>query len=251
MRESGALEERRAGRGPGAGRLAGSSRRLVAPAAALLAAVALLAVLPAAAHHLGTWSPRDNAVSANFKQIKFALQAGRFDVARRLYDQGIIRRELTAAAPRLPRGLDASIRAALDVRDVATAERGLAVFFAVLIRDLALEADRRLAEPGETPEARAADARRFLEAIWRYWNLVDFTVTSHDARAAAAVRLAIDEAQGYAGGAPAPAAANPCAGTRPPGPATDPGRLRPPLRRVADVLTGVIEAFPTRVRRDP
>jgi hypothetical protein len=80
---------------------------------------------------------------------------------------------------------------------------------------------------------------------------VDFTVTTHDARAAAAVRLALDEAEGSAASAAAPAAANPCAGARPPGSAADPGRLRPPLRRIADVLTGVIEAFPTRARRDP
>ena len=40
---------------------------------------------PAAAHHVGVYVPRDNEVSANFKQIKFALQARKLDVALRLF----------------------------------------------------------------------------------------------------------------------------------------------------------------------
>ena len=57
-----------------------------APALALL--LAMLTVAPAAAHHTGTYTPRDNAITTNFKQLKFSVQAGKFDVARRLFDEG-------------------------------------------------------------------------------------------------------------------------------------------------------------------
>jgi hypothetical protein len=53
-----------------------------------LAGAALLASLAAgsaAAHHTGVYTPKDNAVTTNFKQIKFSVEARKFDVARRLY----------------------------------------------------------------------------------------------------------------------------------------------------------------------
>jgi hypothetical protein len=211
--------------------LAGGLGRAATAGLAGLAAVlaALLGVAgPAAAHHVGAWSPRDNEISANFKQLKFSIQAGRFEVARRLYETGALRRELQARAARLPAGLDTHIARALARGDGRTAEDGLMVFFAALIRDLALEAERRLGETAESAEARAAAARRFLEAIWRYYNLVDFAVTQRDARAATTVRLAFDEAETLAKG-PAPE------------------RLREPLGRIARALAGVIAtSAPTR-----
>ena len=33
----------------------------------------LLAAAPAAGHHVGAYVPRDNEVSANFKQLKFSI----------------------------------------------------------------------------------------------------------------------------------------------------------------------------------
>jgi hypothetical protein len=195
---------------------------------------------------VGAWSPRDNEISANFKQVKFALQARRFDVARRLYDTGALRRELRARAERVPRGLDEAIRAALGAGDAAGVEQGLMVFFLVLVRDLALEADRQLADAGESAEARLLAGRRFLEAIWRYYNLVDFTVSQRDPRASAAMRLAFDEADTYARGTAAPAAVNPCAGPRSSRPApAEPERLRGAIQKIARIVTGVIEASST------
>src|SRR5262249_61699061 len=49
----------------------------------------------AVAHHIGAYTARDNDVSVNFKQVKFSVQAGRFDVARRLFEDGAVRRERT------------------------------------------------------------------------------------------------------------------------------------------------------------
>jgi len=229
------------------------SRRLVAA----LAPVAVLAGVvtaglpppgPAAAHHVGTYVARDNEISANFKQLKFAIQARRFDVAGRLFEAGALRTELRARAAGLPAGLESTIREGLRAQDAARAERGLMIFFVALARDLATDADRRLARPAAR-EARLAAGRKFLEAVWRYYNLVDFAVSQHDPKAAVAVRLAFDDAEGYAGASAAPAAAaDPGAARRPPAAPADPERLRGALQRIARILTGVVEASSTSRR---
>ena len=198
-------------------------------AAAGLALAAL--ALPAAAHHVGAYTPRDNDVSANFKQIKFSIRAGKMDVALRLFDAGALRREMQAQAARLPAGLEASTRTALRASDAKAAELDLAIFFAALVRDLALEADRKLAEPAGSAEARTAAGAKFLEAIWRYYNLVDFAISERDSRTAVGVRLAFEEAEGYTKKAVAP----------------DPGKMRAPLQRLAQILSDFIRAAtPTR-----
>ncbi len=220
----------------------------------VLAAVALAAIAaePAAAHHVGAYVPRDNEISANFKQIKFSIQARKFDVALRLFETGAVRAEMRAQAARLPGGLEEATRAALGAGDGPRGERCLMVFFATLIRDLALDADRRLAGTREAAAARVAAGQKFLEAIWRYYNLVDFAVTQYDPRAAVAVRLAFDEAEGYAQGGKA-------AGGGSVGPeargvtaravtAPDPERMREPLQRIARTLSGLIETSTTAWR---
>ncbi len=220
----------------------------------LWAALVAVAAAPAAAHHVGTYVPRDNEISANFKQIKFALQAGKFDVALRLFERGAIRAEMRARAGQLPAGLAEDTRAALAAGDASRAERSLMVFFAALVRDLALEADRRLAEAGQPVEARAAAGQKFLEAIWRYYNLVDFAVSQHDPKAAVAVRLAFDEAEtaaqgAAAGGGPVPSEPNRLPAR--PVATPDPEKMREPLRRIAQTLSGVIETSSTAIRRGP
>ncbi|HMH49824.1 MAG TPA: hypothetical protein VK548_06290 [Candidatus Acidoferrum sp.] len=192
---------------------------------AIAAILTLLSPMSARAHHVGAYVPRDNDVSANFKQIKFSVQAQKFAVATTLYESGALRRELLTRAAALPSGLDASIRGALKRGDAREAETGLMVFFAALVRDLALEADRRLADPRAPAAARIAGGGKILEAIWRYYNLVDFAVSQRDPKAATAVRLAFEDAE---------------AQTKAPVPA--PERMRPPLATIARVLAGVIDA---------
>src|SRR5262245_14406007 len=152
-------------------------RRSPALCALLALVLVALAAGSAAAHHVGAYVPRDNEISANFKQIKFSLQARKFEVALRLFDTGPLRAEMQAQAARLPAGLEATTRAALASADAPRAERGLMIFFAALVRDLALEADRRVADANEPAPARAAAGQKFLEAMWRYYNLVDFAVS--------------------------------------------------------------------------
>ena len=191
---------------------------------------AVLAVLftisaPVRAHHVGAYVPRDNEISANFKQIKYSVQAQKFDVALRLFKEGAISQEMRTRAEILPAGLENSVRAALKAGDAPRAEAGLMIFFATLVRELALEADRQLADGRTPPATRVANSGKILEAIWRYYNLVDFAVSQRDPKAAVAVRLAFEDAEGYAK-APTPA----------------PERMRPSLTQIARVLTSVIEA---------
>lgn len=183
---------------------------------------------PAAAHHVGSYVPRDNAVTTNFKQVKFSVQAQKFDVALKLFDEGPLRAEMRAHAAALPADLEEGTRAALAAGDGREVERRLMVFFAALSRDLALEADRQLARPGA--DAQIATGRKFLEAIWRYYNLVDFAVATRDSKASVAVRLAFDEADAYV--KPAVGGAAPAS----------PEGLRKPLQRIAQVLSSLIES---------
>ncbi len=214
----------------------------------------LLAAAPAAGHHVGAYVPRDNEISANFKQLKFSIQARKFDVAARLFETGAIRVEMRERAGRIPPGLEEATRGALVAADGPRAERSLMVFFAALIRDLALEADRRLADTREPAPTRVATGLKLLEAIWRYYNLVDFTVGQYDPKAAVAVRLAFDEAEGYAQGSPVPAGDPAGNNVAPesrrvparPVAAPTPEKMREPLQRIAGTLSGLIETSTTR-----
>jgi len=196
----------------------------LSPSGALL--LVLAAVAPAFAHHVGAYVPTDNEITTNFKQIKFSVQAGKFDVALRFFETGQLRADMRARAGSLPRGLEAGLYAALAAGDAAEVERRLMVFFAALARDLALDAERRTADPQLSHDARAAMGARFLEAIWRYYNLVDFAVAQRDDKTSVAVRLAFDEAEGYVKSTPIP----------------NPDKLREPLRRIAQVLSALIDS---------
>jgi len=162
--------------------------------------------------------------------VKFSVQAQKFDVALKLFDEGPLRAEMRAHAAALPADLEGGTRAALAAGDGREVERRLMVFFAALSRDLALEADRQLARPGVSADAQIATGRKFLEAIWRYYNLVDFAVATRDNKASVAMRLAFDEADGYV---------KPAAGGAAP---ANPENLRKPLQRIAQVLSSLIES---------
>jgi hypothetical protein len=182
--------------------------------AALLAT--LLAASTAAAHHTGVYTPKDNAITTNFKQLKFSAQAGKFDVARRLFDEGPLRVEMQARATALPAGLETRTRVALQAGSAPELERALMIFFVALARDLAVEAERQLATAAPT----SATGQRFLEAIWRYYNLVDFAVGQRDARGSASMRLAFEDAESAV---------------------KDPARLPGAFQRIAEVLGRVLE----------
>lgn len=210
---------------------------------------------PAVAHHVGAYTARDNDVSVNFKQVKFSIQAGKFDVAQRFFEDGALRREMKQRSATLPAGLEASTRTALKRGDTSGVEAALAVLFSALARDLAREAEAKLAQPGPSVEAQTA-AGRLLEAIWRYWNLVDFVINQRDAKAAAAMRLAFEEAEGATTTTTAaPVALNPCAGPKPSsGRAVsrlDPAGARAAFTRVREILSGIVETMAQAVPKPP
>ncbi len=112
-----------------------TGRMILAPA---VFATLLTVGAPALAHHVGAYVPKDNAVTANFKQVKFSVQAAKFDVALRLFETGPLRAEMRTHAASLPSGLEDGTRAALAAGDGPEVERRLMIFFAALSRDLAL-----------------------------------------------------------------------------------------------------------------
>jgi hypothetical protein len=187
----------------------------------MIALVVAVTTLPAAAHHTGVYAPKDNAITTNFRDVKFAVQAGKFDVALRRFDDGALRAEMRARAASLPAGLESRTRAALQARDAAAVEQSLMIFFIALAHDLAREADRQLAA---APAAPAATAQRFLEAIWRYYNLVDFAVGQRHPATSTAMRLAYDEAESAVRAKPA----------------ADAARLRGTFQRIAAILSRVV-----------
>jgi len=66
---------------------------------------------------------------------------------------------------------------------------------------------------------------------------VDFAVAMRDSKSSVAVRLAFDEAESYV---------KPAAGSATP---DDPAKARPPIQRIAQVLSTLIETSSTSARR--
>ena len=75
----------------------------------------------------------------------------------------------------------------------------------------------------EAAGAPATTGPRFLEAIWRYYNLVDFAVSMRDSRASVGMRLAYDDADGL---------------TR--NPQREP--MRASFQKIAQILSGLLTA---------
>lgn len=221
-------------------------------AALVTLALALGALRVASAHHVGTAIPKDTEVSANFKQIKSSIQAGRFDVALKLFEGGALRAEMERLERRLPAGLKDGLRAALRAGDARGAEVRLMAFMLSLARDFVREADLRLADAKVSQMARMAQVWKLLEAVWRYYGLVDFAVYQRDVKAALGMRLAFDDAESAVcggGSDPVKVGGSPCGaapGLRPAGragtgSAADLAKAKEALGRMTEILTGVIE----------
>lgn len=158
--------------------------------------------MPAAAgaHHVGVFTPKDDDITKNFKHIKFASQAGSFEVALKLFDEGILHDTMEKHEKSLPSGLEDGLRASLKVRDFPGVELRLSIFLAFLARERVRDAMARLKNPALSPELRRDHARKILNGAWRYYNLADFVVSRQDPKAAAALRVAFEDAQTYLGG---------------------------------------------------
>jgi len=173
-------------------------KRVVASALVVVLSVSLLA--PVAAHHVGVFIPKDDDITKNFKDIKFASQAGRFDVALKLFDDGIVHATMEKEEKSLPRGLEDGLRASLKAKDLPGVELRLTIVLAFLTKIRVRDAMGKLRVPDLSPERQREHARKLLDAAWRYYNLADFALSRQDAKAAVALRMAFEDAYTYLGG---------------------------------------------------
>jgi hypothetical protein len=169
---------------------------------ALLSALILLAGIaaPADAHHVGVFIPKDDDLTKNLKEIRFAAQAGRPELAVKLFDDGIVHATMEKQEKRLPRGLEDGLRAALQRQDLPGAELRLAIFLAFLTQERLGEAKTRLGRSDLAPERRREHGRKLITAAWRYYNLADFVISAQSPKAGAGLRMGFEDAQTYLGG---------------------------------------------------
>jgi hypothetical protein len=168
----------------------------------LLSAVLLLAgfAAPAAAHHVGAFIPRDDDITRNVKEIRFAAEARRPGLAVKLFDDGIVHATMEKEEKRLPRGLEDGLRTALRRQDLPGTELRLAIVLAFLSQERLRDARARIHRPDLPPDRRREHARKLVNAAWRYYNLADFAVTAQDATTGVALRMGFEDAQTYLGG---------------------------------------------------
>lgn len=154
----------------------------------------------ALAHHVGVFTPKDTDITINFKQIKASAQAGRFDVAVKLFDDGILHDTMEKYEKRLPAGLEDGLRASLTAKDLPGTELRLSIFLAFLTKERVRDAVAKLEDPALAREQRWEQARKILNAAWRYYNLADFVIMQQNAKASVALRMAFEDGQSYLGG---------------------------------------------------
>lgn len=170
------------------------------------AMIAVLGVLlslemsaPVGAHHVGVFIPKDDNITKNFKDIKFASQAGRFDVALKLFDDGIVHATMEKREQSLPGGLEDGLRASLKAKDLPGVELRLTIFLAFMTKERVRDAIRKLENPNLSSGLRREHARKLLDAAWRYYNLADFAISRQDPKASAALRMAFEDAYTFLG----------------------------------------------------
>ena len=171
-------------------------RRALGSALILFAAISD----PAAAHHVGVFIPKDDDITRNLKEIRYAAEAGRPVLAVKLFDEGIVHTTVEKEEKRLPRGLEDGLRAALHRQDRPGTELRLAIVLAFLTRERLSNARARIHRPDLRPDRRREQARKLINAAWRYYNLADFAITAQDARTGVALRMGFEDAQTYLGG---------------------------------------------------
>lgn len=171
-------------------------RRALGSALILLAAISD----PAAAHHVGVFIPKDDDITRNLKEIRFAAQAERPELAVKLFDEGIVHATMEKEEKRLPDGLEDGLRTAFRRQDMPGIELRLAIFLAFLTRERLADARARIDRLDLSPDRRREQARKLINAAWRYYNLADFAITAQDAKTGVALRIGFEDAQTYLGG---------------------------------------------------
>lgn len=115
--------------------------------------------------HVGAFVPKDDDVARNVKEIRFPAEARRPELAVKLFDEGIAHATMEKEEKR----------------------SGFAT-------------RARTHRPDLPPERRREQARKLINAAWRYYNLADFAVSAQDARTGVGLRMGFEDAQTYLGG---------------------------------------------------
>jgi hypothetical protein len=199
------------------------------------------------AHHVGVFTPKDDSITKNFKDIKFASQAGRFEVALRLFDDGAVHATMEKFDQALPPGLEDGLRAALKAQNLPGAELRLALFLAFMTRDRIRSAVEKLEDQRLEPEQRRDQARKLVNAAWRYYNLADFVISRQDPKASVILRTSFEDAQTSLASKLAGAVGT--AGTTPPRAGPDEGKALAALAVTERTLGEVIRAGACVARR--
>jgi len=168
-------------------------------AAVVLVAAAVLLPSAAWAHHTGTFIPGDTELTANFKQIKVAAQARRFDVALRLFDEGAFLDQIVELQDRLFPGLKEGLRDALKAESFSRAELHWTAVMVYLARERVRDTRRRVLDAALDDESKMRQGQKILNGAWRYYNLVDLPVSYTDPKAASSLKVAFEDGLYYLG----------------------------------------------------
>jgi hypothetical protein len=101
---------------------------------------------------------------------------------------------------RLPRGLEDGLRAALRRGNLPGVDLRFAIFLAFLTDERLGDTLVRLAAADVPAERRRDQARKLINAAWRYYNLADFVVSAQDAKTGVVLRMGFEDAQTFLGG---------------------------------------------------
>lgn len=170
------------------------------PTAGLLAACLAAGAVAAHAHHLGTYVPKDDEITASFKRMKVFLEQRRADLLRKEFTEDRwVQRRMAEVDAGYGSTLVADMETALAAGSVDDAEQSLVRYFCFVAREKAQDALHRLGDARLTPRQRGDQGMKLLAAAWRYYNLVDFRVGNAAPRVATAAKVAFEDAEYYLG----------------------------------------------------
>ncbi len=164
-----------------------------------VAAFLLLAGL-GEAHHLGVYVPKDDEITTSFKRMKVFLEKSRADLLQQEYaDDRSVRRRMAEVDARHQATLVEDMERALAARNVPDVDRTLVRFFCFVAREKTQEALDRLNQTALSARRKSDQGIKLLAASWRYYNLVDFRVSSRAPKVATAARVAFEDAEYFLG----------------------------------------------------
>ena len=207
--------------------------RMRGAAGVLAVAAFLLLAGPGEAHHLGAYVPKDDEITASFKRMKVFLEKRRADLLQQEYaDDRSVHRRMAKVDARHQATLVENMERALAAKNVPDIDRTLVRFFCFVAREKTQEALDRLNRAALSARRKGDQGIKLLAAAWRYYNLVDFRVSSLAPKVSTTARVAFEDAEYYLGKSSKGRAA------------FDEARARSALTRFRDLMTEFLGAPP-------